>query len=197
QCLQEIGICFMLATRYHPSMRHISPIRQELGLRTVFNLLGPLANPARVKRQLLGVFSRDWTMPMAEVMKKLGTEKAWIVHGEDGMDEITTTGKTHVTALSRGHIQSFTINPEEFGIPLAEPQELQGRTATENAHAITRLLAGEGGPYRDIVMLNAAAALVVADRVGDITVGLQIAGEAIDSGAAADALAKLVMLTNA
>ncbi|MBV9288438.1 MAG: anthranilate phosphoribosyltransferase, partial [Hyphomicrobiales bacterium] len=162
RCLAEAGVAFMFAPTHHASIRHVMPVRTEMGTRTLFNLLGPMSNPAGVKRQLVGVFAKSWTRPVAETLKALGSERVWVVCGADGIDEITTTGPTHVTALENGSIRDFEITPEEAGLALAEPEALKGAEAVVNAGALMRVLAGEKTAYRDIGVLNAAAALCIA-----------------------------------
>ncbi|HUO92981.1 MAG TPA: anthranilate phosphoribosyltransferase [Rhizomicrobium sp.] len=191
QCLREAGLCFLFAQTYHPAMKHVGPVRRELGFRTVFNLLGPLCNPANVRRQLLGVFSRDWLVPVANVLAKLGAEKAWVVHGSDGLDEMTTTGVSHVAVLEDGKVSTLTVAPQDVGLEHASLSALKGGIPDDNADAIRRLLGGARGAFRDIVLLNAAAALVVADKTKDLKAGIARAAQAIDSGAAANVLAKL------
>jgi len=197
QALLEAGTCFLMAPRHHSAMRHVGPTRVELGTRTIFNLLGPLANPARVKRQLIGVFSADWVEPLAEVLQGLGHERAWVVHGDDGMDEVTTTGPTQVAELKDGMLRRFEITPEEAGLERANIDALRGGDAEENAAALTRLLDGEKGPYRDIVLMGSAAALVMAGKAEALAEGAVMAAAAIDSGGAKEVLAKLVRITNA
>jgi anthranilate phosphoribosyltransferase len=194
--IREAHIGFMMAPRHHAAMRHVADARRELGVRTIFNLLGPLANPANVKRLLIGVFARQWLAPLAEVMRELGAERVWVVHGRDGLDELTTTGPSLVTELNRGQIRSFEVNPEAAGLPLAKPRDLLGGDATTNAKAISALFDGKTGAFRDIVLLNSAAALVVAERAEDLKDGVRIAAEAIDSGAARVTLDKLIEITN-
>ncbi len=195
-CLDEVGVCFLFAQAYHPAMKHVAPVRRALGIRTIFNLLGPLSNPAGTKRQLLGVFAKEWLVPLAEVLKALGSEKVWVVHGHDGLDEITTTDITHVAALENGHVTTRTISPEDAGLERTTLDRLKGGAAPENADAIRRLLDGEPGPYRDIVLLNSAAALIVSDKAADLYEGAGIAANAIDSGAAKEVLRKLVAVSN-
>jgi len=190
-CLREAGLCFLFAQTYHPAMKHVGPVRRELGFRTVFNLLGPLCNPAGVRRQLLGVFSRDWLLPVANALARLGAEKAWVVHGSDGLDEMTTTGVSHVAALEDGKVSMLTIAPQDVGLEHASLSALKGGIPDDNADAIRRLLGGARGAFRDIVLLNAGAALVVADKAHDLKEGIARAAQAIDSGAAANVLAKL------
>jgi anthranilate phosphoribosyltransferase/anthranilate synthase/phosphoribosyltransferase len=185
--LRAAGCVFLFAPRHHPSMRHAAGPRVELGTRTIFNLLGPLANPARVRRQLTGVFSPEWTLPMAETLAALGHHAAWTVHGL-GLDELTVAGENHVTALRDGAIHSFTVDPEDAGLPRAPVEAIKGGDAAFNAGALEGLLQGARGPYRDTVLLNSAAALIVADRAGDLREGVALADRAITSGAAMEAL---------
>lgn len=191
-CLAQAGLCFMFAQTHHASMRHVAPFRVELGTRTIFNLLGPLSNPAGVKRQLLGVFSRAWMEPLARTLRELGSERVWVVHGSDGLDEITTTGPTEVVALENGEIRTFQIDPRDVGLPIARPEDLKGADPAHNAAALRAVLAGEKTAYRDIAVLNAAASLVVAGKAADLAEGRALAEEAIDSGAARGVLARLV-----
>lgn len=194
--LREAGTCFMMAPRHHSAMRHVGPTRVELGTRTIFNLLGPLSNPARVRRQLLGVFSPDWVEPLAHVLKDLGHEKAWVVHGADGMDEVSTTGASLVAELKDGQVTTFEVTPEDAGLPRAGLADLKGGDAEQNAAALRQLLEGAPGPYRDIVVLTSAAALVVADKAGSLAQGAELAAAAIDSGAAKARLEALIAITN-
>jgi anthranilate phosphoribosyltransferase len=196
RALAEIGTCFLWAQKHHSAMRHVGPTRAELGTRTIFNLMGPMSNPAGVKRQLLGVFSADWLEPMAQVLRNLGTEHAWLVHGSDGLDEITTTGPTQVVELRHGAIRSFTIAPEDFGIARSDAAALKGGDAASNAQAIRSLFEGAKGSYRDIVLLNSAAALVIAERASDMPSALALAADALDSGKAKRILSELVRITN-
>jgi anthranilate phosphoribosyltransferase len=196
KALWEAGICLMLAPRHHSAMRHVGPTRVELGTRTIFNLMGPLSNPAGARRQLIGVFSRDWLETLAEVLGRLGTERAWVVHGSDGMDEITTTGPTHVAELKDGKVRRFEISPEDVGLRRADPADLKGGDSATNARALTELLDGAKGAYRDVVLFNAAAALMVAGKAADLKAGKALAEAAIDSGKARAVLAKLVAVTN-
>jgi anthranilate phosphoribosyltransferase len=177
-------------------MRHVGPSRVELGTRTIFNLMGPLSNPAGAKRQLVGVFARQWIVPLAEVLGRLGTERAWVVHGSDGLDEITTTGATHVAELKNGRIAHFEVTPEMAGLAHAKAADLKGADAATNAAAITEMLAGRPGPYRDIVLLNSAAALVIAGKAEDLKAGAALAARAIDNGKAKATLAELIAITN-
>ena len=195
QAMRLAGVGFLLATVYHPAMRHVGPVRADLGLRTVFNLLGPLANPAGVRRQVIGVFADRWLEPLARVLHELESEHAWIVHGADGMDELTTTGATHVAELKGGQVRTFTVTPEDAGLSRAAPAELVGGDAAANAASIRNLLDGQRGPYRDIVVLNAAAALIVAQRADDLEEGAAQAARSIDSGDAGTALDRLVECT--
>jgi anthranilate phosphoribosyltransferase len=190
-CLRAARICFMFAQAYHPAMKHVAPIRQELGFRTIFNLLGPLSNPAHVKRQLIGVYDESWLEPFAHALKALGAEKAWIVHGQ-GLDELALSGVTKVAALENGDVRTFEITPEDVGLARAPIKAIKGGTAEKNAEAIRSLLRGARGPFRDIVVLNAAAALVVADKVQDLRDGIRLAAAAIDEGAAEAALNTLI-----
>ena len=196
EALWRANICFMLAPRHHSAMRHVGPSRVELGTRTIFNLMGPLSNPAGTRLQLLGVFAKDWIEPMALVLGALGTERAWVVHGSDGLDEITTTGPTHVADLREGKVRLFEVTPEMAGLRRATPAELKGADAATNAVAITELLAGRPGPYRDIVLLNSAAALLVAGKAADLKAGVALAATAIDSGKAKATLGQLIAITN-
>jgi anthranilate phosphoribosyltransferase len=195
QAIRTIGIGFMMAPRHHGAMRHVAGPRLELGTRTIFNLLGPLSNPAGARRQLMGVFAREWVEPLARVLARVGSRRAWVVHGADGLDELTTTGITYVAELIEGEVRTFEVTPEEAGLPLARPEELKGGDPAYNAGALRALLAGERGAYRDIVLLNAAAALIVAGRVGGLAEGVAEAAEAVDRGAAAKVLDRLVALT--
>lgn len=195
KALEECGIAFLFAPLYHSAMRHVGTVRQELGFRTIFNLLGPLSNPANTKRQLIGVYDKRWLEPLAHVVGQLGLTKAWIVHGSDGLDELTTTGESYVAEWHNGTVRSFIIHPEELGLELAKPSYLKGEDAGYNAEALRRVLNGEQGPYRDIVLLNAAAALVVADEVDSLTEGITRAEASIDSRKARDALYRLSALT--
>lgn len=194
RALDEAGICILYAPAHHGALRHVSAIRQELGFRTVFNLLGPLSNPAGARRQLLGVYDGRWVDPLARVLGALGATKAWVVHGE-GLDEITTTGTTHVAEWRDGGVRLFNITPEAVGLPRAALADLRGGAPEENAAALRALLDGAAGPYRDVVLMNAAAAFLVADRVETLREGVEIAAHAIDSGAAAGALEKLIAAT--
>ncbi len=197
QAIAEAGIGFMMAPMHHPAMKHVGPIRVELGSKTIFNILGPLTNPAGVKRQLTGAFAPDLIFPMAETLQQLGTEKAWLVHGSDGTDEITICGATSVAALEDGKIRSREIHPEDAGLPVHNFRDILGGTPEENAAALSALLDGAEGAYRDAVLLNAAAALVVADKVDDLKTGVALARESIDSGKAKHAVETLARITSA
>jgi anthranilate phosphoribosyltransferase len=196
RCITEAGVGFMFAPMFHSSFRHVGPARAELGTRTVFNLLGPLCNPASVASQVIGVFDGAWAEPLAHVLRNLGAESIWIVHGSDGLDELTTTGPTQVAQLKDGEITSFEVTPEDAGLARAVPEALKGGDAETNAAAIRRLLAGEAGAFRDIVLLNAGAGLIVAGRAGELKEAAALAAEAIDSGAALTALERLVAASN-
>src|SRR5690606_10600820 len=195
RCISEAGIGFMFASMHHSAMRHVGPSRVELGTRTIFSILGPLSNPAGARRQLLGVFSPRWLMPIAEVLRDLGSQHVWVVYG-DGMDEITTTGTTNVVALEDGNIRSFELTPADFGVQPATLAALKGGDGTVNAAALRAVLGGAKNAYRDISLCNAAAALVVAGKVGDIMEGMQVATHALDHGEAAAALDRLVAVSN-
>ncbi len=196
RAVKEAGICFMMAPRHHSAMRHVGGARVELGTRTIFNLLGPLANPAMVRRQLVGVFSPDWVEPVAHVLKGLGSTRAWVAHGSDGLDEITTTGPSRVASLENGAVTTFEIHPEEAGITLAKPEDIRGGMPEENAKALAAVLDGGKGPYRDIVLLNSAAALIVGGKVTSLQDGVALAAEVIDSGKARQKLDALIAITN-
>ena len=197
RCIREAGIGFMLATTHHAAMRHVGPTRAELGTRTIFNLLGPLANPAGVKRQLVGVFSAAWLTPMAEVLRNLGSERVWITHGADGLDEMSTTGTTKVVELKDGAIRAFEITPEEVGLTRVELAALKGGDAATNAEALRAVLAGARNAYAEIAMLNAAGALVVAGKARELAEGVAMAGDALASGATERVLDRLVDVSNA
>ncbi|MCP5073056.1 MAG: anthranilate phosphoribosyltransferase [Rhodobacteraceae bacterium] len=196
KAINSAGIGFMMAPMHHPAVKHVMPARQELGTRTIFNILGPLTNPAGVKRQLTGAFSRAMIRPMAETLLELGSEKAWLVHGSDGTDEISIAGPTWVAKLEHGAVTDAEISPEDAGLPTHPFAAIIGGTPAENANALRALLAGEPSAYRDAVLLNTAAALVVADKAANLTEGAAMAAESIDSGAAADKLAALAKITS-
>jgi anthranilate phosphoribosyltransferase len=193
--LDEAGIAFLFAPAYHGAMRHVGPVRAEIGFRTVFNLLGPLSNPAGARRQVMGVYDPRLLEPLAEVLGRLGATRAWTVHGQ-GLDELTTTGPTEVAEWKDGAVRRFTVTPGDAGLPPARIGDLRGGDAEENASALRALLDGAPGAYRDVVLLNAAAALIVGDRAGDLREGAELAAAVIDDGRAATALARLVESTN-
>ncbi|MFO8125924.1 anthranilate phosphoribosyltransferase [Yoonia sp.] len=197
RAIAEAGIGFMMAPMHHPAMKHVGPVRLELGCKTIFNILGPLTNPAGVKRQLTGAFAPDLIFPMAETLQQLGTEKAWLVHGSDGTDEITICGPTAVAVLENDTIKSREIHPEDAGLPVHNFRDIIGGTPEENAVALKAVLDGAEGAYRDAVLLNAAAALVVADKADDLKAGVEMARESIDSGKAKHALETLARITSA
>lgn len=197
RCVNEAGIGFMFAPTHHPAMKNVGPTRVELATRTIFNLLGPLSNPAGVKRQMIGVFSRQWVQPLAQVLKNLGAEAVWVVHGSDGLDEITLSGTTAVAQLRNGEITSFEISPEDAGLPRAPADALKGGDAQANAVALRAVLEGMPGPYRDVALLNAAATLVVAGKARDLKEGVALGTQSIDSGAAEARLKKLIAVSAA
>jgi anthranilate phosphoribosyltransferase len=196
RCVNEAGVGFLWAPMHHPALKHWAPIRGELGIRTIFNLLGPICNPAGVKRQVVGVFSWHWVEPVAHVLKSLGAEHVWVVHGHDGLDELTTTGATDVAELKDGVITVFEVTPADAGLSPAKLSDLKGGDEKENAAAIRDVLAGKKTPLRDIAVLNAAAALIVADKAANLLDGAALAAHSIESGAAQRALDKLVAITN-
>jgi anthranilate phosphoribosyltransferase len=195
-CIREAGIGFMFAPAHHPAMKNVAATRVELGTRTIFNLLGPLSNPAGVRRQMIGVFSKHWTEPLAQVLKNLGAECVWVVHGSDGLDEITTSGSTTVTALEAGVIRSFEISPADVGLAKVKPEALHGGDATSNAKAVEDVLEGKKTPFRDVALINAAAALVVAGKAKDLKAGVALAAHSIDSGEAEGRLDRLIVVSN-
>jgi anthranilate phosphoribosyltransferase len=197
RALAEAGTCFLMAPRHHSAMRHVGPTRVELGTRTIFNLLGPLSNPARVKRQVIGVFSPDWVEPLAQVLKGLGHEHAWVLHGAGGLDELSTTGTSLVAELKDGVVNTFEVTPHDAGLPEANLSDLKGGDAETNAAALKALLDGAPGAYRDVVLFGSAAALIVAGKAETLREGVTIAAAAVDSGRARAALDKLVAVTNA
>jgi anthranilate phosphoribosyltransferase len=197
RALAEVGIGFMMAPMHHPATRHVMSARQELGTRTIFNILGPLTNPASVRRQLTGAFSRALIRPMAETLGALGSDRAWIVHGEDGTDEISIAGGTYVAELRDGAVTEFVVTPEDAGLRRHPFETVIGGTPAENATALRGLLAGEATPYRDAVLLNAAAALVIAERAAALPEGVELARRSIDTGAARDRAERLATLTSA
>ncbi len=196
QAMREAGIGFMMASRHHAAMRHVGPARGELGTRTIFNLLGPLSNPAGATRLVVGVFAKHWVEPVAMVLGRLGAERAMVVHGADGLDEISTTGLTHVAEWHGGLVRSYDISPADVGLPISPLSALVGGDPAHNAHVIRAMLAGEPGPYRDIVAFNAAAALVVGGQVASLAAGTRRAEAAMDDGSAQRTLAKLIAITN-
>jgi anthranilate phosphoribosyltransferase len=177
-------------------MKNVAATRVELGTRTIFNLLGPLSNPAGVRRQMIGVFSRQWTQPVAQVLKNLGAERVWVVHGSDGLDEVTTAGPTSVTALENGNVTNFEISPEEVGLPRVKPEFLRGGDAAANAKALRGVLDGEESAFRDVALINAAAALVVAGEAKTLKAGVELAAHSVDSGAAEKRLDRLIAVSN-
>ncbi len=196
RALDEANICFLFAATHHCAMRHVQPIRRELGFRTIFNLLGPLSNPAGAQRQVLGVYDSRWVEPLARVLGALGSRRAWVVHGQ-GLDELTTTGPSQVAEWREGQVRLFTITPEAVGLPRAGLPDLLGGDPETNAEAIRGLLSGQAGAYRDIVLLNAAAALLVCERVETLRDGIAAAGGAIDDGRARAALERLIEASHA
>jgi anthranilate phosphoribosyltransferase len=196
RCVADAGVGFMWAPQHHPAMTHWAPIRAELGIRTIFNLLGPISNPAGVKRQIVGVFSWQWVEPIADVLKNLGCEHVWVVHGHDGLDELTTTGATDVAEVKDGKVRVFEVTPADAGLAPAKLSDLKGGNAAFNAEAIQDVLAGKKTPLRDIAILNAAAALIVAGLAANLTDGAAMAAHSIESGAAKLALDRLVAITN-
>ena len=196
-CIREAGIGFMFAPAHHPAMKNVGPTRVELGTRTIFNLLGPLSNPASVKRQMIGTFSKHWVEPMAQVLKNLGSECIWVVHGSDGLDEITTSGPTSVAELKDGKVRTFEVTPEEAGLKRVKPEALRGGDAGENAKALLDVLKGKAGPFRDVAILNAAAALIVAGKAKDLKAGAALAAKSIDSSEAEGRLDRLIAVSNA
>ena len=196
RCLEEAGLCFLFAQTYHPALKRVAAVRKRIGMRTIFNLLGPLCNPAGAQRQLLGVYAKEWLEPLAEVLAELGAKRAWLVHGRDGLDELTTTEISDVAILDRGEVGFQEVAPEEAGLQRATLAQLKGGDAGFNANALADLLEGHAAQsYRDIVLLNAAAALVVAGKAGNLAEGKALALESVESGGARDALAKLVTIT--
>ncbi|MEA2934809.1 MAG: anthranilate phosphoribosyltransferase [Variibacter sp.] len=197
RCIEEAGIGFMFAPAHHPAMKNVGPTRVELGTRTIFNLLGPLSNPAGVKRYMIGVFSRHWVEPLAHVLKNLGAQRAFVVHGSDGLDEITTSGPTAVATLENGQVRMSEISPEDVGLTRSPPGALIGGDAGANAEALLAVLQGKKSAFRDAAAFNAAAALVVADRANNLKQGLAQAFKAIDSGEAEGRLDRLIAISNA
>ncbi len=196
RAITEVGIGFLMAPRHHGAMRHVAGTRVELGTRTIFNILGPLSNPAGTERQVIGVFDAKWLRPVAEVLGKLGSSRVWVVHGDDGMDELTTTASSQVAELRDGNVSTFSVTPEDAGLTRAAAAALKGGDPKENAAALRAVLDGKVSAYRDIVLLNAAAALVVAERAANLAEGVAQAMAAVDGGKAREVLAKLVDITN-
>jgi anthranilate phosphoribosyltransferase len=196
RAIAEAGIGFLMAPRHHSAMRHVAGPRGELGVRTIFNILGPLANPAGVTRQFTGAFDRKWIEPMARTLANLGSEAAWIVNGSDGLDELTTTGPSYVAELKDGAVRTFEVTPEEAGLPRARPEDLRGGDAEANAVTLRALLGGQKGPVRDVVLYNAAAALIVAGKAKSLKDGVALAARSVDSGVAAAALERLIAITH-
>jgi len=196
RCVAEAGIGFMFAPNHHPAMKNVGPTRVELATRTIFNLLGPLSNPAGVKRQMVGVFSRQWVQPLAQVLKNLGAESVWVVHGSDGLDEIALSGPTFVTALEHGELRSFEVTPEEAGLARVGGDALKGGDADANAGALKSVLDGMPSPYRDVALLNAAAALIVAGQAKTLKEGVELGARSLDSGAALGKLKQLIAVSN-
>ena len=196
RCIREAGIGFMFAPAHHPAMKNVNPSRVELATRTIFNLLGPLSNPAGVKRQMVGVFSRQWVQPLAQVLKNLGAESVWVVHGSDGLDEITLTGPTYVASLENGSIRTFEVTPDDAGLPRAGGDALKGGDAEANAAALRAVLGGKRNAYRDVALLNAAAALIVGGKAKDLKEGVALGARSLDSGAARERLTRLIAVSN-
>jgi anthranilate phosphoribosyltransferase len=196
KAIADVGIGFLFAPLHHSAMKYVGPARVELGTRTIFNLLGPLSNPAGVKRQFTGVFSKHWIEPMAKVLANLGCEAAWVVHGSDGLDEMTTTGPTFVAELKDGKISTFEVTPADAGLAEAKPEDLKGGDAATNAKAVRDLCDGRPSPYRDVVVLNAAGALIMAGKAEDLMAGAAQAQAAIDGGKVKETLARLIEATN-
>jgi len=197
RCIAEAGIGFMFAPTHHPAMKNVGPTRVELATRTIFNLLGPLSNPAGVTRQMVGVFSRHWVQPLAQVLQNLGATSAWVVHGSDGLDEITLTGPTYVAALEGGEIRSFEVTPAEAGLPNASAEDLKGGDAEANAASLRAVLEGKPGAFRNVALLNAAAALVVAGKATNLKDGVALGTKSLDSGAAMGKLQHLIKVSHA
>jgi anthranilate phosphoribosyltransferase len=197
RCIAEAGIGFMFAPTHHPAMKNVGPTRVELATRTIFNLLGPLSNPAGVKRQMVGVFSKHWVEPLAQVLKNLGADSVWVVHGSDGLDEITLTGPTFVAALEDGRIRTFEIAPEDAGLPRVAGEALKGGDAEANAKALRGVLEGKPSAYRDVALINAAAALVVAGKARTLKEGVALGATSLDTGAAAERLMRLSAVSHA
>ncbi|MGL4243119.1 MAG: anthranilate phosphoribosyltransferase [Beijerinckiaceae bacterium] len=196
RCIDEAGVGFMMAPTHHASMRHVGPVRVELGTRTIFNLLGPLSNPAGVMKQVVGVFSPAWLEPIAETLKSLGSKHVWVVHGDDGLDELTTTGPTHVVELKDGKLRRFTVSPEDAGLATSTMDALKGGDPQQNADALRAVADGAKNAYRDIAVLNAAAGLVVAGKAADLNAAARMAEAALDGGKVKATLDKLIAISN-
>ncbi|WP_083780502.1 anthranilate phosphoribosyltransferase, partial [Nitrobacter sp. Nb-311A] len=196
RCVNEAGIGFMFAPAHHPAMKNVGPTRVELATRTIFNLLGPLSNPAGVRRQMVGVFSRQWVQPLAQVLKNLGSESAWVVHGSDGLDEITLAGPTFVAALENGNIRTFEVTPEDAGLERAGGDALKGGDAGANAASLHDVLEGKPGAFRDVALLNAAAALIVAGKAKTLKDGVALGAKSLDGGGAMNRLKQLIAVSN-
>ncbi len=196
RAIREAGIGFLMAPRHHSAMRHVAGARVELATRTLFNILGPLCNPAGVTRQLTGVFAPGWVEPLARTLGQLGSEAAWVVHGSDGSDEMTTTGPSLVCELRDGEVRSFEVLPEDAGLPRARPEDLKGDDAKTNARALRSVLAGKPGAFLDVALFNAAGALIVADKADNLKDGVALARHAIEQGKAGAALEKMIEITN-
>ena len=196
RCIEQTNICFMFAPNHHKSFKYVGPVRQELGFRTIFNLVGPLSNPGNVKNQLLGVFSRMWVKPISEVLMRLKVKKAWVVHGSDGSDEISVTGPTYIAELSLNKIKTFLFNPKKYGIKICKIKNVKGGTPEENAKIFKNIINGKIDSYRDMVIINSAAALVVANKVKNISQGIEMSTNAIDTGLVKQTLNNFVNFTN-
>ncbi len=194
--LDELGFTFLFARSHHQAMKHVAPVRSSLKFKTIFNLLGPLSSPAQAKRQVLGVFDRKWLHPMAKVLQELGSTHVMLVHGHDGMDEITTSGITEIVELNKGDIREYEITPEDAGLKAVPLEALLGGNPEHNAKAIVDLFDGSTSPFRDIVLMNAAAAFIVADKATDLKEGVQMAADMVDSGAAKAKLQQWIEFTN-
>lgn len=196
RCLRECNFTFLMAPKFHPAMRHVAPIRHEMGIRTIFNLIGPLSNPVNPAYQLLGVYARDLCEPMAHVLKELGTKSAWVVHGSDGLDELTLTGKSFVVELKNGEVRSFETSPEDAGLAPAILEDLKGGTAEQNAKALIEAISGMENAYRRAILFNGAAGLVISGKAPDLKAGVEIARKVIDSGDVYTLLMKLARISN-
>lgn len=196
QALHEVNYCFMMAPRHHESFKHVGPVRAELGVRTMFNLLGPMCNPAGVKRYLLGVYAKEWVKPVAQTLARLGCEKAWVVHGAGGLDELSTLGSNYVCVVDKDVVSEMQVSPEQAGLPLTTLAELKGGDSSYNAARLQALLQGHQDPYRDIVLFGSAAALIVAGRTDTLVEGVKIASKVIDEGKAQAVLDGLIRITN-